>query len=157
MKNLSNGKVKSVNVERKEFVLTDRDGRDQIFKLGDDLVVNRGGKESGGGLKIDDSVSLYYIEDAPKRTAHYILVREGETKAWQLRRGAFKDYDAAKKAFTYTDAKGKDWTCAINGSKVRLNMQASKIEDIRNGDTTLAIVDEIADKSTLKDLMVTRV
>jgi hypothetical protein len=36
-------------------------------------------------------------------------------------------------------------------------MQASKIEDIRNGDTTLAIVEEIEDKATLKDLMVSRV
>jgi hypothetical protein len=157
MNSLLKGKVKSVNVEGKEFVVTDRDSRDQIFKLGNDVVVNRGGKESAGGLKIGDSVSVYFAEETPTRMARYILVREGDTKAWQLRRGAFKGYDAGKKAFTYTDGGGKDWTCATNGSKVRLNMQASKIEDIRNGDTTLAIVEEIEDKATLKDLMVTRV
>ena len=156
MNRLSKGKVKSVNVERKEFVLTDRDGRDQIFKLGDDLVVNRGGKESAGGLKTEDGVSVYYAQDTQNWTAHYILVREGDTKAWQLRSGAFKADNAGKKMFTYTDDRGTEWTCAMNGSRVRLNMQTSKIEDIRNGDTTLAIVEEIEDKATLKDLMVSR-
>lgn len=157
MNRLSKGKVKSVILERKEFLLTDRDGRDQIFRLGDHLVVNRGGKESAGGLKVDDSVSVYYEQDAQKWTAHYILVRQDDARAWQLRSGAFKVDNAGKKMFTYTDDCGAEWTCCINGSRVRLNMQTGRIEDIRKGDTTLAIVEEIEDKATLKDVMVSRI
>jgi hypothetical protein len=41
-------------------------------------------------------------------------------------------------------------------AKVRLNMQGSKIEDLKIGDTILAIVEEVGDKATLKDLMGSR-
>jgi hypothetical protein len=83
-------------------------------------------------------------------------VKEGDTKDSQLVRGAFKNYDADKKEFTFTDGQGKDWTHGMADAKVRLNMQDSKIEDLKVGDNTLAIVDEIGGKSTLKAVMVQR-
>lgn len=150
------GKVKSVNAEKKSFVLTDGAGKDNTFKLGDDVVINRGGKEIASDLKAEDVVSVCYDKGTLTWKAHYILVKEGDAKNYQLMRGSFKNYDADKKTFTYTDVGGKDWTFDMNGSKVRLNMQASKIEDIKIGDTTLAIVEEIGDNRTLKDLMVAR-
>ena len=39
------GKVKSINADKKEFVLTDSAGRDVTFKLGDNVVVNRNGRD----------------------------------------------------------------------------------------------------------------
>ena len=39
------GKVKTINADKKEVVLT-ADGKDTTFKLADNVVVNRGGKES---------------------------------------------------------------------------------------------------------------
>ena len=148
------GKVKSINADKKEFVLTDSAGKDNTIKLGDEVVVNRGGKEGPNGLKADDQVSVCCHKGALTSTAHYVLVREGDTKDFQLMRGSFKNFDADKKTFTYTDVDNKDWTFPMNNAKVRLNMQASKIEDIKVGDSTLAVVEEIGETRTLKDLMV---
>ena len=38
------GKVKAVNADNKEIVLTDGAGRDWTIKLGDTVIINRGGK-----------------------------------------------------------------------------------------------------------------
>jgi len=153
---LTAGKIKSVNAENKTFVLTDGAGKDNTFKLADDVVINRGGKETSSDLKAGDVVSVCYDKGTLTWKAHYILAKEGDTKDYQLMRGSFKNYDADKKTFTYTDVDGKDWTFAMNGSKVRLNMQASKIEDIKIGDSILAVVEEIGQTRTLKDLMASR-
>lgn len=150
------GKIKSVDADKKEFVLTDGAGKDNTFTLGENVVINRGGKESPTGLKVDDLVSICYDKGRVAWSAHYILVKEGDTKDYQLMRGSFKSYDADKKSFTYTDVDGKDWTVAMNRANVRLNMKASKIEDIKSGDTTLAIVEVIGDNQALKDLLVSR-
>jgi len=150
------GKVKSVNADKKEFVLTDGANKDHTLKLGDEVVINRGGKEGSSDLKADDAVSICYHKGTLAWTAHYILVKEGDTKDYQLMNGSFKSYDADQKTFTYTDVDGKDWTYAMNGAKVRLNMQASKIEDLKIGDSALVVVQETGDKRVLKDLIISR-
>jgi hypothetical protein len=150
---LAAGKVKSVNADNKEFVLTDSTGKDFTIKLGDNVVINRGGKESPSDLKADDAVSVCYEKGLRTWTAHYILVKEGDTKDCQLVEGTFKNYDPDKKTFTFTDSQGKDWTNAMGDSKVRLNKQDSKIENVKIGDTVLAIVEQIGDKTTLKCVM----
>src|SRR5579871_5746483 len=98
---LSAGKVKSVNADDKVFVLTDSAGKDFTIKLADDVVINRGGKESASDLKADDAVSVCYEKGLRTWTAHYILVKEGDTKDSQLVQGKFKNYDADKKEFTF--------------------------------------------------------
>src|SRR5437764_84701 len=47
---LATGKVKAVNADNQEFVMTDDGGgKEWTFKLGGDVVINRGGKESPTG------------------------------------------------------------------------------------------------------------
>ena len=53
------GKVKAINADKKEIILA-ADDKDTTFKLADNVVVNRGGKESQSDLKIDDSVNVLY-------------------------------------------------------------------------------------------------
>jgi Cu/Ag efflux protein CusF len=153
---LAMGKVKSVDTEKKQFILTDGADKEFTVQLAEDVVVNRGGKEGPSELKAGDAISICGDKGAQKWTAHYILVKEGDTKDSQLVLGAFKNYDADKKEFTFTDRQGKDWTHGMAEAKVRLNMQDSKIEDIKAGDNTLAIVDEVGGKMTLKAVMVQR-
>jgi len=153
---LTIGKVKSVNADNKEFVLTDNTGKDFAIKLAEDVVINRGGTESGTGLKADDSVHICYEKGQKELTAHYILVKEGDTKDCQLVDGTFKSYDADRKEFTFTDGQGKDWTHAMGGASVRMNMQDSKIENVKNGDHTLAVVEQVGDKRTVKAVMANR-
>jgi len=154
---LATGKVKAVNADNKEFVMTDDGGgKEWTFELGSDVVINRGGKESPTGLKTDDAVVVCSANGTTSGTAHYILVKEGNTKDWKLVRGTFKNYDAAKKEFTTSETGGQDKTYPMGDAKVRLNMKASRIEDIKTGDNTLAIVERVGDKVNLKELMFSR-
>jgi hypothetical protein len=153
---LSSGTVKSVNADRREFVLTDSAGKDATFKLGTDVVINRGGKEGTDDLKTDDLVSVCHAKGGLKPTVHYVLVKEGDTKECKLMHGTFKNYNADRKEFTNTEMGGKDKTYAIGAATVRLNMRDSRFEDIKVGDDTLVIICSDGDKMTLNALMVTR-
>lgn len=150
------GKIKSVNADKKEVVLTNAAGKDNTFKLGDNVTVNRGGKESKSDLNVGDAVNVCYDKGVLTWTAHYILVQEGDSKNCTLVHGTFKGYDADKKQFSFTDENGKDTILAMNGAKVRLNKEDSKVEDIKIGDKTLAIIETTGDKASLKCLMVER-
>jgi hypothetical protein len=150
---VSAGKVKVVNAEKKDFVLTDSAGKDWTIKLGDDVVINRAGKESQSDLNAGDSVNVCYDKGILTWTAHYILVQEGNTKNCELVHGTLKNYDVDKKEVTFTDHREKDWTFPMGSAKVRLNKQDSKIEDIKIGDRALGIVEKDGDATTLKCLM----
>jgi hypothetical protein len=88
-------------------------------------------------------------------TAEYILVQEGTNKNCELVHGTIKSYDPSKKQLAF-DGHGKEWTFSTGDAKVRLNMQESKVDDVKIGDNAVAIVETIGDKSTLKSLMVER-
>jgi hypothetical protein len=150
---VSAGKVKVVNAEKKDFVLTDNAGKDWTIKLGDAVVINRGGKESQSDLNAGDAVNVCYDKGILTWTAHYILVQEGNTKNCELVHGTLKNYDVDKKQVTFTDHRGKDFTFPMGSAKVRLNNADSKIEDIKIGDRALGIVEKDGDATTLKCLM----
>ena len=153
---ISAGKVKAINSDKKEFVLTDAAGKDSTFKLDDNVVINRGGQESKSDLKADDAVNVCYDKGVLTWTAHYILVQEGDSKNCELRQCTVKSYDADNKQLAFTDAQGKDWSFAMGDAKVRLNKEDSKVENVKIGDQALAIVEKIGDKEALKCLMVQR-
>src|SRR5262249_7312974 len=140
----------------KEFVVTDANNKDWTFKFGDNVTINRGGKETTSDLKVGDRVSISFHKGLLASTAHYILVQEGDQKDCNLVRGSIKSYDPAKKQLTFTDDKGKDWTFTMGDVRVRLNRENSKIDDAKIGDHALAIVQENDNKSTLKCLMIDR-
>ncbi len=150
---ISAGKIKGVSAEKREFVLTDTAGKDTTIRLGDPVVVNRGGKESQSDLSVGDTVNVCHDKGFLTWTAHYILVQEGDTKNCELIRGSLKNYEAEKKQVTFTDHQGKDWTFPMGSAKVRLNKEDSKIENIKIGDRALAIVEREGDTTTLKCLM----
>ena len=154
---LATGTIKSINTDKSAFVLTDSAGKDFTFKLGDMVVVNRGGTESKSDLKAGDAVNVSYDKGLVTWTAKYILVQEGDGKDWELAQGSFKSYDAAKKEIVCTDAQGKDCTYAMGDAKVRMNKKEAKVEDIKIGERVLCIVLQNAgDKKTLQALMFER-
>ena len=156
------GKIKSVNAEKKEFVLTDSAGKDWTFKLGENVVINRGGKESQNDLKDGDPINVYYDKGVLTWTANYILVQEGDTKDCMLMYGRVKKYDADTKTLTCTDPAEKDWSCPLGSGKVRLTRKGgeivnSKIGEVKIGDKAVAIVQKADDgATTLKCLMIDR-
>ena len=94
---LATGTIKGIDAYKGEFVLTDSAGKDVTFKLGDAVVVNRGGTESKSDLKADDAVNVSYDKGLATNTAKYILVQEGDSKKWELAQGSFKSYDADRR------------------------------------------------------------
>lgn len=150
------GKIKEIEPDQKKFVLTDSDGKDFTFKLGDAVVINRDGKESQSDLKAGDKVNVCYDKGVLNWTAHYILVKEGETKDCSLVFGTVKGYDADKKQVTFTDPAAKDWSYPTGDAKVRLNREESKASDVKIGDKALAIVEKVGEETKLKCLMITR-
>ena len=112
--------------------------------------------ETKSDLKADDTITSVIDKGLLTWTANYILVQEGDSKNCALVHGTFKGYDADKKQFSFTGEKGKDTTFAMNGAKVRLNKQDSKVEDLKIGDNIVAIVETTGDKDSLKCLMVDR-
>ena len=153
---LATGTIKGINADKGEFVLTDSDGKDVTFKLGDTVVVNRGGTEGKSDLKAGDTVDVSYDKGMMTWTARYILVREGDSKNWELAQGSFKSYDADKKEIICTDAQGKDNTYAMGDAKVRMNKKDAKVADIKIGERVLMILQTAGDKKTLLVLMVER-
>lgn len=154
---LATGTIKGINAEKNDFVLTDSAGKDVTFKLGDLVVVNRGGTESKSDLKAGDVVNVSYDKGLMTWTAKYILVQEGDSKNWDLAQGSFKSYDPSKKEIICTDAQGKDRTYATGDAKVRMNNKESKVEDIKIGEQVLCILLQPAgDKTTLQALMFDR-
>jgi hypothetical protein len=149
------GKVKEINADKKEFVLTDRAGKDWTFKLSDTVIINRDGKESQSDLRPGDPVNVCYDEGLMTWTAHYILVQEGDAKNRELVHGTVENYDADKEEVTFTD-QAKNWTFPLGYAKVRLNGKDSKLHDIKIGDKALAIVETIGEVPTLKCLMIER-
>ncbi len=153
---ISSGKVKAVHAGKKEFVLTDARGKDWTIKLGANVVINHGGKESRSDLNVGDTVSVCYDKGAFTWTAHYILVKKGASKNWKLVQGTFKGYDTDKKQLAFTDAGGKDWTFAWGDGKVRLNKKYTSVNNIKIGEKGLFILDKSGDRTTLKAVMVKR-
>lgn len=153
---VSAGKIKSVNADNKTFVMTDSADKDFTFKVGDGLIINRGGKESKSDLKAGDPISVSYEPGVLSWTAHYILVQEGAGKNSKLVRGNVKSYDADKKQLAVTAENAKNLMFSIGDAAVRLNMKDSKIDEVRIGDHALLIVDMVGDKATLRSVMVDR-
>jgi len=153
---IASGKVKSIDADNKQFVLTDSASKDFTIKFAENVVVNRGGKESKSDLKVDDAVNVCYQKGLVTWTAHYILVQEDATKNCELMLGSVKSYDSEKKDLVFTDVDRKDRTFPMGDAKVRLNKEDSKIEDVKIGDHALALVETKGDKMTLKRLMVDR-
>jgi len=153
---VASGKVKSINADTKTFVLTDSADKDHTFKLGDNLVVNRAGKESKSDLKAGDAVNVCYDPGLLTWTAHYILVQEGTSKDCELIRGSVKGYDADKQDLTFTNEAKKDSTYSMGKAQVRVNMEDAKIGTIKIGDHALIIVDMVKGSPTLRSVMVDR-
>jgi hypothetical protein len=153
---ISSGKVKAVRPAKKEFVLTDAGGKDWTFKLGANVVINHGGKESKSDLNPDDLMSVCYDKGTFTWTAHYILVRKGDSKNWKLVLGTFKGYDTDKKQLAFTDAGGQNMTLGWGDGKVRLNQEYTSVDNIKIGDKGLFILEKNGDVTTLKAVILER-
>lgn len=150
------GKVKSVDQAKHEFVLTESTGKDRTIKLSENVVINRAGLDGQTELKAKDTICAFCDKNAVIWTATYILVQEGESKNWTLGHGDVTAYDPEKKEITYTDDQGRPWTYSTIDVKVYINKVESKPESIKIGEHLLALLQKAGDRTTLKNIYITR-
>jgi len=150
------GTVKSINSDKKTFVLTDSAKKDFTMTLTDATVFNRGGKEGKSSLKEGDAVNVCYEKGTVTWPAHYILIKDGDTDNTRLVAGTVKSFDGEKKELVVTDSEGTNWMYKTGEAKVRLNKEDSRIGEIKVGDKALLIVDGKGEKAVLKHVIANR-
>lgn len=150
------GKIKSVDLKKRDFVFTDEMGKDRTVKYDEDTVINRGGRDGQSDLKANDSVCIYYETSGLSWRANYILVQEGESKNWSLAHGTVKSRDSDKKEITYIDDKGRSWTYSTANVSVFINRAEAKVESIKIGERVMTLLQKAGDQTMLKSLYVTR-
>jgi Cu/Ag efflux protein CusF len=153
---VANGKIKSIDPDKKTFVLTDSAAKEFTFKLGDELIINRAGKEGKSDLKAGDVVSVCYDPGVFSWTSHYILIHEGSTKDSTLSVATFKSYDTDKKQLSFTDSFKKDTMYPMGDATVRVNMKDSTVQELKIGDHARIISNNVDGKATLASVMVQR-
>jgi len=150
------GRVNGVDADKKEFVLTDAAGKDFTFKLSDRTMINRSGTESQSDLAKGDSVNVCYDKGLLTWTARYILIREGESKNWELAHGKLKGYEGEKQQFTFTNDDGKDMTYSAAFARVWVNHHEAEFRDLQIGDSVLMVVAREGGKTNLLQVMCER-
>jgi len=148
------GKIKSIEAEKKQFVLTDLAGKDWTFTLGDNAIVRSAEKEAKfNDLKVGDDVSIVYDKGIAKFTANYILNHQGDTKGLEVGYGSLKHYDADKKQLVITDPNGKDWTFRMgDDAKIRLSDKEAKPADLKLGDKVTVVFAKEGNDFTAQDI-----
>jgi hypothetical protein len=153
---ITTGKVKSIQSEKREFILTEHSGKERTVKLDENVIIHRGGREGQGELKVNDAVCVSHETNELVLTAKHILIQEGESSHWILDHGYVKSIDAEKKEIVYTDDKGVNRTYSTIDVTAYVNRAAVKVESIKNGERVLALLRKGGDQTSLKSLYVTR-
>src|SRR5262249_17379116 len=130
------GKIKSIEAEKKQFVLTDLNGKDWTFTLAENPTIRAADKEAKfTDLKAGDDVSIVYDKGITQFTAQYILSHQGDTKGLEVGFGSLKHFDADKKQLVLTDPNGKDWTFKLaEDARVRVADKEAKPNELKLGD-----------------------
>jgi hypothetical protein len=148
------GKIKSIEAEKKQFVLTDLNGKDWTFTLADNAVVRSADKDTKfTDLKAGDDVSIVYDKGVTQFTAQFILNHQGDTKGLEVGFGALKHFDADKKQLVLTDPNGKDWTFRVDDdAKVKLSDKEAKPTDLKLGDRLTVVFEKKGNDMDVKDI-----
>jgi Cu/Ag efflux protein CusF len=152
------GKIKSINANKKTFVLTGDDKKEHTFALGENVVINRPDKEGKfDELKEGDRVSILYDKGVVTWTAEYILVHEGDFKKAGLARGAVKDVDTKNNKVVVTGLDNKDDTFEVkDDSKIELAGKPAKMDDLKLGEKATIVYTTDGKKQVIKQLIVAK-
>jgi Cu/Ag efflux protein CusF len=148
------GKVKSIEADKKQFILTDLNGKDWTFTVADNTIIRTADKETKlADLKPGDDVSIVYDKGVTQFTANYILNHQGDTKGLEVGFGALKLFDPDKKQLVLTDPNGKDWTFRMaDDAKVRLSDKEAKPADLKLGDKLTVVFEKKGNDLTVQDV-----
>jgi Cu/Ag efflux protein CusF len=131
------GVIKSVNADRKEFVMIDQNGTDWTFRTADNVEVRANDKAvSLDSLKPGDMVYITYAKDGKRLVASEVRVKGSADTTGLNTEGKIKSLDTTNNEFVLTDKTGKDWTFRVNdATKVMAsNNRSTKLENMKTGE-----------------------
>jgi Cu/Ag efflux protein CusF len=144
---VTHGKIKSVSADKKEFVFTDKDGKDWTMMVADDARIRLADKDLKlNDLKAGEEVAIIYEKKGDKLMAH--AVSNGDVTV-----GKVKSVSADTKEVVFTDKDGKDWTLTLaDGARIRLSDKDAKVTDLKAGDQVDIIYEKKGDKLIAKEI-----
>ena len=144
---VTHGKIKSVSADKKEFVFTDKDGKDWTFDLTDDARIRLGDKDlKANDLKAGDEVAVIYDKRDNKLMAR--VVRSGD-----VTHGKIKSVSADNKEIVFTDKDGKDWTFHLaDDAKIRVADKDQRLNDLKTGESVAIIYEKKDNKLMAKEI-----
>ena len=155
---IARGKIKSTTPDKNEFVLTHTDGKDNTYKVGDNFIVNRDGKNvKFADIKAGDDASVGYDAGVLNRTAMYVLVHDETRKNLDLGRGKVKAWDKDKSELVITDLNNKEHTFSMPlTSTVQVNTEVKKMDEIKVGEYVWIISEKKGDKNVASMIVAQR-
>jgi Cu/Ag efflux protein CusF len=144
---LANGKIKSINADAKQVVVTDQDGKDYTYNLTDNakIFLSNGKEGKLDDLKADQDVMVLFEKKDNKYWTSAILDRQGDYKDAVLAQGTIKSVSGDDIAVT--DSKSKDTTYSLTDTgKVSLNDKSSKLSELKDGDKVIPVYSKHGDK-----------
>jgi Cu/Ag efflux protein CusF len=136
--NDTKGTLKSIDHKKLTFVMTDKNGRDWTFHMGDGIQVRLNDKASAfDKLKEGDKIYVKYAKDGEKLVASEVDATESAEAT--NTRGTIKSIDVNKNEFVLSDKNGKDWTFRMaDDAKVQTSTnKTAKLEDLKVGDKVM--------------------
>jgi Cu/Ag efflux protein CusF len=131
------GTIKSVDTSHKQLVMTDENGTDWTFKVGDNLDVRVNDKAATlETLKPGDHVFITYAKTGNQLIASSIQGQGTKTDTADMTaEGKIKSIDPTNNEFVVTDKNNKDWTFKVNDTtRIRTSSnQQAKLEDLKTG------------------------
>jgi Cu/Ag efflux protein CusF len=144
---VTHGKIKSVAADKKEFVFTDKDGKDWTMTVADDTRIRLSDKDLKlNDLKAGEEVAIIYTKAGDKLMAH--AISNGD-----VTRGKVKAVSADTKEVVFTDKDGKDWTLTLaDGTRIRLADKDAKLTDLKGGNEVDIIYEKKGEKLMAKEI-----
>jgi Cu/Ag efflux protein CusF len=132
------GKIKSVDLKKHTFVMTDVNGRDWTFKEGDNVQIRCNDKAcSLSDLKEGDKVLVNYAKSGRDLIASDVKATRSSATAEtaDATSGTIKKIDTDHNQITLTDKNNRDWTFDMaDGATVEINNRPSKFVDLKAGE-----------------------
>jgi Cu/Ag efflux protein CusF len=148
---VTHGKIKSVAADKKEFVFTDKDGKDWTFQLTDDARIRISDKDVKlNDLKAGEEVAIVYQKQGDKLMASTICT--GDVALCKV-----KSVAADTKELMCTDNAGKDMTFQLaDNARIRLTDKDLKLNDLKAGDEVAVIYQKQGNKMVAQEVCGTK-
>jgi len=152
-------KIKAVTPDTKQFVATDKEGKDTTYKLADNarIITPSDPNAKLSDLKTGQEVTIAYEKRGDEYLANGVLLHEGAFKNDELIGGTIKSRNNDRSEFVLRDPNGKEWTFQLGDTaKVRLNDKDSKFVDLKDNDHVLITYHKQGDKNMVTNLFADR-